>query len=74
MTFGELMQKKEHLENILRLLEEYDYDSVCQELGEIQFLIGKEDKKYGQSSHSRLQGRPSSREADGAAHQDSGNT
>lgn len=36
----ELLARKAKLEAVLEILTEYDTDSVCQELGEISYLLG----------------------------------
>jgi hypothetical protein len=42
MTRAELEQRKAVLDAVLAVLDYYDYDAVCAELGEISYLLGGE--------------------------------
>ena len=52
MSYGELASRKKKLEEVLEVLTHYDLDSVCQELGEINYLLAPD--KYAQGDqHAR---------------------
>ena len=53
---GELNRRKKELEAILEVLTKYNLDEVCREIGEIDYLIGKDNARYGSSSGTGLQG------------------
>jgi hypothetical protein len=40
MTRPELLQRKAVLDHVLEILDHYDYDLVCAELGVISYLLG----------------------------------
>ena len=46
MSRSQLNVRKLELTRILAILEEYSYDAVCQELGEVDYLIGKDDARW----------------------------
>jgi hypothetical protein len=39
MRYTELAARKKHLEDVLKILTNYNLDEVCTELGEINYLL-----------------------------------
>jgi len=48
MSYGELASRKKKLEEVLEVLTHYDLDTVCQELGEINYLLAPDKTRGGQ--------------------------
>jgi len=52
MSYGELASRKKKLEEVLEVLTHYDLDAVCQELGEINYLLAPDKHAQG-GQHAR---------------------